>query len=458
MAEVVTSGAATSVSSTERRLRVALLWNGSLQADELLLDPRPVTLGGPKAMFPLPADLVAGDTLTLLSPQGLGYALLPNAVLGGFVWLSGERRSVRELREPTRLGPDDYGVVTLGSIAVFFQQVRPVQQPMPTRLSREPALAASLGLSVFFHVGALLFLFLVAAKEFAPAGSLELDTELVKRFMVVPPPEDEPLLRKRKSGTETKDPGMRDRDELGGKKQEHAEGRVGRKDATRPDTQIAGEPKDAIAAKVRGMGLLGVLSGGGPNNALSNALDTPTLDKMLGGLGSVQTVAGRGSGGFGLRGSGSGGGGTGKGVLFGAGDMGTGVGAGSGNGRGKGAGGIGLPGAKAHEAQLSLDNGGAHVNGFLSKEQIDRVVRANQAAIKYCFEVEMQRDPKLAGAVSMNWRIDLDGHVTVVRVAKSTLGNARVEGCMVRQIKRWVFPKPDGGEVEVTYPFLLRGS
>jgi hypothetical protein len=274
----------------------------------------------------------------------------------------------------------------------------------------------------------------------------------------VPPPEDEPLLRKRKSGTETKDPGMRDRDEMGGKKQEKAEGRVGNKDAKRPDTQIAGEPKDAIATKVRGMGLLGVLSGGGPNNALSNALDTPTLDKMLGGLGAVQTVAGRGSGGFGLRGSGSGGGGTGKGTLFGAGDLGTGVGAGSGSGRGKGSGGIGLPGAKAHEAQLSLDNGGAHVNGFLSKEQIDRVVRANQAAIKYCFEVEMQRDPKLAGAVSMNWRIDLDGHVTVVRVAKSTLGNARVEGCMARQIKRWAFPKPDGGEVEVTYPFLLRGS
>jgi hypothetical protein len=58
----------------------------------------------------------------------------------------------------------------------------------------------------------------------------------------------------------------------------------------------------------------------------------------------------------------------------------------------------------------------------------------------------------------MNWRIDLQGKVTTVRVAKTTLNNARVEGCMARQIKRWVFPKPDGGEVDVTYPFLLRGS
>jgi hypothetical protein len=201
-----------------------------------------------------------------------------------------------------------------------------------------------------------------------------------------------------------------------------------------------------------------VLSGGGPNNALQSALDAPSLDKMLGGLGSMQTVVGRGSGGFGLRGSGVGGGGTGKGALFGAGELGTGVGAGSGSGKGRGASGVGLPGAKAKEAQLSLDNAGAKVHGFLSAEQIDRVVRANQAAIKYCFEVEMQRQPKLEGAVTMSWRIDQTGQVAVVKVSKSTLDNTRVEGCMARQIKRWIFPKPDGGEVDVLYPFLLRGS
>jgi outer membrane biosynthesis protein TonB len=143
--------------------------------------------------------------------------------------------------------------------------------------------------------------------------------------------------------------------------------------------------------------------------------------------------------------------------LFGAGELGTGIGAGKG-GKGRGASGPGAEGPKAKEAKLSLDNSAAQVKGFLSKEQIDRVVRANQAAIKYCFEAEMQHQPKLEGAVHMNWRIDLQGKVTVVRVAKSTLGNARVEGCMARQIKRWVFPKPDGGEVDVTYPFLLRGG
>ena len=451
--------ASAQVTTPELPLRVALLWNGTVQAEDLIQEPRAIKLGkGKDALFALPEGVCQDDEITVLTPDGSAFALQPNAAMGGFLSLAGQRHDASALRGPQRLGPQDYGVITLGSVALFFQHVREAERAAPQRLDRDPAALACWGLSAFLHVGLLLFLMLIASKEFSRAGELELDTELVKRFLVVPPPTDEPLLQKRKAGTEVKDPGLRERDEMGGKKHEKAEGKVGKKDAAREDTQIAGERKDAVAAKVRGMGLLGVLSGGGPNHALHSALDTPSLDKMLGGLGAMQTVVGRGSGGFGLRGGGPGGGGTGQGALFGAGDLGTGVAAGSGSGRGRGAGGVGLPGPKAKEAKLSLDNAGAAVKGFLSKEQIDRVVRANQAAIKYCFEAEMQHQPKLEGAVHMNWRIDLQGRVTVARVAKSTLGNSRVEGCMARQIKRWVFPKPDGGEVDVTYPFLLRGG
>jgi TonB family protein len=95
------------------------------------------------------------------------------------------------------------------------------------------------------------------------------------------------------------------------------------------------------------------------------------------------------------------------------------------------------------------------VFGYLSPEQIERVVRANQSALKYCYELEVQRQPNLRGRVEIAWRITLDGRVSTARVARSTLRNARVEGCMVRQIKRWQFPKPDGGEVRVNYPFIF---
>jgi TonB family protein len=276
----------------------------------------------------------------------------------------------------------------------------------------------------------------------------------VEKFLIVPPP-DELLTSRARADQGLEDPGMRERDDPGAQRAKDKEGKVGKRDATRDRTEVAGEPADAIAAQVRGMGLLGVLSGGG-KNSLDDALKAPSLDNLLGGLGAAQTVLGRGSGGFGLRGSGSGGGGTATGALFGAGELGTQVAGGKGLGRG--ADGPGGRSRAPREAKLSLGGGDAKVSGYLSREQVDRVVRANQAAIKYCFESALQRAPKLNGAINVQWRIDRQGRVASARVAKSTLGDAGVEGCIVRQVKRWQFPTPDGGEVDVTYPFLFRGQ
>jgi outer membrane biosynthesis protein TonB len=120
-----------------------------------------------------------------------------------------------------------------------------------------------------------------------------------------------------------------------------------------------------------------------------------------------------------------------------------------------GRGGIGARGRAHAERRISVSRGRPRINGYLSPEQINRVVRANQAAIRYCYEVEVQRQPNLRGRVSIAWRIDLAGRVTTARVGSSTLHNARVEGCMVRQIRRWRFPQPDGGQVQVSYPFIF---
>ena len=85
----------------------------------------------------------------------------------------------------------------------------------------------------------------------------------------------------------------------------------------------------------------------------------------------------------------------------------------------------------------------SHDREFLN-EQINRVVRANQAAVRYCYEVEVQRQPNLRGRIEIAWRISLAGRVTTSRVARSTMNNSRVEGCIARQGRNWRFPEPDG--------------
>ncbi len=452
---------AQSVSANQRQLRVALVFGGTIEAEEVLQRPKPVVLGAHEdALLPLPAGNVDGDRLEVLRPASQGYQLLFHPAMGGSVWVGGTRNEVAELRssgQPVLLGPDDYGVLTAGRIAIFFQMVRPasrIGRGLPAMLA-DPAVVLSMLLSVFVHGAVFALLMLAVAFAGPPAADLELSDDLVRRFMVTPPPED--ILEQDAGGTNTEDPGIRDRDEAGGEAAEREEGRVGREDAEQEQTEMEGEVTGGGAAqRVASMGLLGAIRGSeGETNALSEALEGPSIADLLGGLGSSRTVMGRGSGGLGLRGTGSGGGGTGPGTLFGAGNMGTGVGAGRGAGGGRGGGGPGAAGRPRQEVRVTMQTATPRVSGFLSAEQIMRVVRRNQAAVRYCYENELQRQPSLHGRIEIAWRVARNGSVSSARVGSTTMRNARVEGCIVRQVRRWRFDEPDGGEVDVTFPFIF---
>lgn len=439
------------VRADERHLRLALVWAGALHWEQTFTKQQPVAL--PQGLLPHTAEAAT----SLFRPAGSGYTLAPIAGLGGSVWLSGVRREVSALgNQPVTIGPDDYGVVTLGGIALFFQMVKAAPSGARRPFAFDAAFVATALLSLFIHAS-IGFVMKIARDEAPPADPLELPTELVRRFMVTPPPDDlvEPV--RSAGGTGTNDPGLQDREEAGGRQAEGEEGRVGRQDATQEQTEMEGPINGGAAARVRSMGLLGVLAqpnaDGSPLAALTEG---PSVSDILGGLGSSRTVFGRGSGGSGLRGSGGGGGGTGgPGTLFGGGGVGTGVGAGNGSGGGRGRGGPGAPGRGRGEVAVRVQTERPRVSGYLSAEQIMRVVRQNSAAIRYCYESELQRQPNLRGRIEIGWRINREGRVTTSRVARSTMSNARVEGCIVRQVRNWRFDQPDGGEVDVVFPFIF---
>ncbi|MFO0681955.1 MAG: AgmX/PglI C-terminal domain-containing protein [Sandaracinus sp.] len=441
------------VSAAERKLRVALVWNGAVQMETTIDKPQPIVAGrGPTAMLPLPSDL-ATEALTLLTPAGNGYRANLAPELGGAIWRAGSREDVAALRQGSStldLGPDDYGVLTIGSVAVFFQHVRAAKKP-GFSLVFDGTYWASQMLSAFFAAafGGLLFL---AREEADNPDALELPTDLITRFMVTPPPED--IIEQDAGGTDTDDPGIQDREEAGGAQAPEEEGRVGHEDAEQEQTEMEGEVNGGGGAsqRVAEMGLLKALHSDSPLSALA---DGPSVSDILGGLGSARTVWGRGSGGTGLRGTGSGGGGTGPGTLFGGGGVGTGVGVGSGSGGGRGSGGPGARGRPAREVAIRMQTETPHVSGYLSPEQIMRVVRQNQAAVRYCYEAQLQRQPSLRGRIEIAWRINREGRVTTSRVARSTMGNPSVEGCIVRQVRNWRFDQPDGGEVDVVFPFIF---
>ncbi len=167
----------------------------------------------------------------------------------------------------------------------------------------------------------------------------------------------------------------------------------------------------------------------------------------LNGLNSQNVLLGTGVG-AGLRG----GAGNMPGVAFGTGALQTGLGA---------PGAIAIAGdtrrgaadTTAKEARVLVTDQAPTSTGGLAGEQVSRVVRAHQGALRACFEAEAQRNPNLRGGVTLAWQIDKAGNVTGASLAGSTLNNPRVEGCMIRQVRAWHFPPSDTPTSVASYPF-----
>jgi TonB family protein len=108
--------------------------------------------------------------------------------------------------------------------------------------------------------------------------------------------------------------------------------------------------------------------------------------------------------------------------------------------------------------KVAVQTGTPNADGGVSKEQILKVVQSHAAAIQFCYEKELQRFPHLAGKVVIDWKVNLDGRVDGAKLGSSSLGNPSAESCMVRQIKNWQFPKPNGVICNVSFPFFFKGQ
>jgi TonB family protein len=98
----------------------------------------------------------------------------------------------------------------------------------------------------------------------------------------------------------------------------------------------------------------------------------------------------------------------------------------------------------------------AEVEGALDKDIIRRIVRAHINEVRYCFNRGLLRDKTLEGRVSIQFTVNGEGEVPVAVVADSSVKDTAVGECIAKAVKRWTFPKPDGGgTVVVTYPFVL---
>ncbi len=105
-----------------------------------------------------------------------------------------------------------------------------------------------------------------------------------------------------------------------------------------------------------------------------------------------------------------------------------------------------------------LARGAPLVTGALDKEIIKRVVRRHVNEMRYCYERALAKNPSLTGKVQVTWTIAVDGSVSDAVIKSDDMHDAAVASCLVARVKRWTFPKPKGGVVVVTYPFVFKSE
>ena len=263
-------------------------------------------------------------------------------------------------------------------------------------------------------------------------------------------------------------------DDAGGQGTRHAgeEGKMGKPTSKNKSGLYAMKgPKDAIPQMARNFdpdmmaknaGILGMVqqeAGHFLASPYGGAFAVGNDDEdVWGGLTGTEIGEAYGVGGLGLVGTGRGGGGTGEGTI-GLGNVGLigkggGGGTGSGYGRGSGAG-FGGRGARVPRVRQAK----AEVKGAIDKDIIRRIVRSHINEVTHCYNQGLVKDPNLKGRVSIQFTIGPTGNVPVAVVQETSVKDGNVGQCIAKAVKRWKFPKPDGGgNVVVTYPFMLETS
>lgn len=447
-------------------LEVAMLWADQVLAVNSYPQPRSVKIGTNKdSDFVLEDPALSAQDFPLVSYDGSSYALTITDQMTGMIQNGDQRFTLAEaiqqgIAKPSTtagaysvsLGAKTSARVDIGDVTFL---VHFTDQPVMIAggLSIEVAPLLYIGGSGVAHI---LFLIIALILPPNPAG-MELDAfaadDRFVQAMIMPEQEEE---------EEPDWLGDGDGEEAAAK---HAgeEGQAGKEDSEQTNKQLAIKgPSNNSDIQLKKSIDTQVATNSGALAVLGNQVSSPfgTASESIGSdaihaLGNVQgdgVGEARGFGGLGLAGAGRGGGGISERGI-GMADVGT-----------KGKGGRGGGGSKYGRSASDLGEkrarvpklvpGKPKVMGSLDKEIIRRVVRQHRNEIRYCYEKELQKNPKLAGTVKIKFTISGTGSVVAALVNSSTLNNSKVERCMTGKIRRWVFPEPKGGGiVTVTYPF-----
>jgi hypothetical protein len=410
-----------------------------------------------------PTNALNVESHPLVGPQGNDFVFSWAPGMTGELVLDGKATPLEQLPQSGPIPHKARFRVEVGQNTFLVSSVPAAKKtPMPWLATLDGVFGIYLATTAIAVLG---FIMLLKFGNFADRDTLSLDSlsDSDRLANVKMKAQDDPKQE------EQKDDKKSDEDSGGtGTKQANEEGKMGKKDSTRPAGQYAiqnrGTPpalakaqKQQIANNAGALGVLSAQSGGafasitGTQDFSSGLEDRDIQGGLLGNeYGEMQ-----GGSGFGTQGVGPGGGGTGLGTI-GSGAYGTmGHGSGTGTGFGVGSGRGGMGGRAPTTPKVNIGN--ATAEGDLDKAIIRRYIRQKLPQIEHCYQKQLTVSPNLSGTVMVKFTINGTG--AVISAKGGGMGNRDVEGCVEDAIRSIHFPAPTGGGfVNVAYPFNFRSS
>lgn len=108
------------------------------------------------------------------------------------------------------------------------------------------------------------------------------------------------------------------------------------------------------------------------------------------------------------------------------------------------------------KSKISGASGG--VSGKIDQASVYSVIRRRLGGVRYCYESQLKTNPSLAGKIRVQFTIGSSGGVSSCSVVSNSMGNAMVQECVCRMVRRWKFPEPEEGTVTVGYTFIFSSA
>jgi FHA domain len=442
-------------------LELRLRWGDQILAEKFLPPAfkGSVTVGSsPSATFDVGETSLPADPFEVVRGDGQTFVLRFGGKMGGEIERKGQVIALSRTPEQgvaqrdgeaftISLDPADVARVQVGRLILdvcFQTPPEPVAVPFAQRVDWTT-------LNIFLLVFFLGAVGLVATLNRAAAGDeyadeLSANNAVLTKLLIKPPEmQKNPFIAQL---NQAKESGAQATAAFKGD-----EGKSGKRNAPERNTKSAPKAIDPNSKDQARLLAQKIFGGKGPNgmavlfgtNGLGGALQA-----ALGGIKGTTVGDAGGVLGMGLKGGGGGGGGTGN--TLGIGSVGT---KGVAGGQGSYGTGVGLGGKKT--ADIAIAASDPEITGSIDRELIRRVVRSHIDQLRYCYEVQLTKNPKLSGKVAVKWVVTEQGTVSSSVVAQTTTGNNELDTCVAGRVLTWVFPKPKGGGVAVvTYPFIFK--